>query len=795
MNRLLAGLSTRRRLIILGLFIAVVLSWAIGGGWFLMQSLAAQPGPTVALSTTIDEGLVVSGYNWPANAMIDIALVPSGSSTVYLLSTVWADGAGAFRVDLERRPGQPASQGGTVRVSSGAVVVTVPLGPIPPSATPVAASATSSPQASRTPLPTFTATAAANTSTPTPTPTRVPPTSTRVPPTTTPAVITDWRGEYFANRGLSGSPRLVRNDTSVNFDWRRGSPASGVPADNFSIRWSRWRHFSSGVYRFYLQVDDGARLYVDGNLALDMWAQGSVRTQTVDINLLSGEHLIRVDYFEAEGNATAALWWERINTITGWKGEYFGNRNLAGAPLIVRDDADINFDWGTSAPFPGAPADNWSVRWTREMNFDSGAYRFTVKVDDGVRLWVDGNLLIDQWHEATATYTGDMYLTAGRHALRVEYLEAGGSAIMSLDWEQISTEYPNWKGEYYNNEDLEGPPALVRNDENIQFDWGRNSPASNVNRNSFSVRWTGRPSISAGKYNFRVESDDGVRVWVNGVLVIDNWGSPGSFTAQVNIPSGGEQRVRVEYVERMGDARIRLRWERITPTPTPTGTATSTRTPTVTATGTATSTRTPTPTPTATATGTATSTRTPTPTPTATSTATATPTPTPTLTATATSTPTQTPESGEQVNFRTISRGMQDYGFVLTPAFVALQSQEEWAAFTGGYITDSVPLSGVQWPSEVVLAAFLGERLDSSTSVSITQVERLADRLVVTVAQVKGGDVSAAVLTTPFHIIAVQRAELAAGRLPVLFLDPLGNVLGQGALDLSRPGRPERAPE
>lgn len=795
MNRWLAGLSVRRRLIILGLFIAVVLSWAIGGGWLLMQSLAAQPGPTVALSTAIDEGLVVSGYGWPANAVIDIALVPTGSSTTYLLSTVRADGAGSFRVDLERQPGQPASQGGTVRVSSGAVVVTAPLGPIPASATPATASATSSPQASRSPSPTSTATAIANTSTPTPT--RVLPTATRVPPTPTLAVITDWRGEYFANRGSSGSPRLVRNDTSINFDWRRGSPASGVPADGFSVRWTRWRHFTSGVYRFYLQVDDGARLYVDGNLALDMWAQGSVRTQTVDINLLAGEHLIRLDYFEAEGNATAALWWERIQTITGWRGEYFGNRNLGGAPLIVRDDADINFDWGTGAPFPGAPADNWSVRWTREVDFDSGAHRFTVKVDDGVRLWVDGNLLIDQWHEATATYTGDVYLTAGRHTLRVEYFEAGGSAIMSLDWDRISTDFPNWKGEYYNNEDLEGPPALVRNDENIQFDWGRNSPAPNVNKNNFSVRWTGRPSIGAGNHYFRVESDDGVRVWVNGVLVIDNWGSPGSFAAQVNIPSGGEQRIRVEYVERTGDARIRLRWERITPTPTLTGTATSTRTPTptATATGTGTSTRTPTPTPTATATGTATSTRTPTPTPTATGTSTATPTPTPTWTATATPTPTQTPEPGQPVNFRTVGQGMQDYGFVLTPAYMAFSSQEEWAAFAGGYITDSAPLPGVQWPVEVVLAAFLGERLDSSTSVNVTQVERLSDKLVVTVAQVKSGDVSAAVLTTPFHIIAVQRAELAPGRLSVLFVDPQGHVLGQDALDLSRPGRPERVPE
>jgi hypothetical protein len=138
---------------------------------------------------------------------------------------------------------------------------------------------------------------------------------------------------------------------------------------------------------------------------------------------------------------------------------------------------------------------------------------------------------------------------------------------------------------------------------------------------------------------------------------------------------------------------------------------------------------------------------------------------------------------------------MQDYGFVRTPAYVALQSQEEWAAFARGYITGSVPLPGVEWQAEVVLAAFLGERLDSSTSVNITQMERLADKLVVTVAQVKSGDVSAAVLTTPFHITAVQRAALAPGRLIVLFIDPQGNVLGQDGLDMSRPWRPERAPE
>jgi hypothetical protein len=138
---------------------------------------------------------------------------------------------------------------------------------------------------------------------------------------------------------------------------------------------------------------------------------------------------------------------------------------------------------------------------------------------------------------------------------------------------------------------------------------------------------------------------------------------------------------------------------------------------------------------------------------------------------------------------------MQDYDFMRAPAYVALQTQQEWADLTRGYITGSVPLPGVEWQTEVVLAAFLGERPDSSTSVNITQVELLADQLVVIVEPVKSGDVSAAVLTTPFHIIAVLRSTLASGRLSVIFLDPRGSMLGQDSLDMSRPWRPEKAPE
>ena len=78
-----------------------------------------------------------------------------------------------------------------------------------------------------------------------------PPTPTATP-TLTPVVISDWRGEYYNNPHLDGAPILVRNDVSVNFDWGSGSPGPGIPADNFSARWSRSVNFPAGTYRFHV---------------------------------------------------------------------------------------------------------------------------------------------------------------------------------------------------------------------------------------------------------------------------------------------------------------------------------------------------------------------------------------------------------------------------------------------------------------------------------------------------------------------------------------------------------------
>src|SRR4030042_311972 len=74
-----------------------------------------------------------------------------------------------------------------------------------------------------------------------------------------------WRGEYFGTRDLSGSPVMVRNDASVDFNWGRNAPSAQVPADNFSVRWSRRVHFNEGLYRVRLVSGGGGRVYFGGS--------------------------------------------------------------------------------------------------------------------------------------------------------------------------------------------------------------------------------------------------------------------------------------------------------------------------------------------------------------------------------------------------------------------------------------------------------------------------------------------------------------------------------------------------
>jgi uncharacterized protein YraI len=252
--------------------------------------------------------------------------------------------------------------------------------------------------------------------------------------------INNWRGDYFNNTNLSGNPVVVRDDAGVNFNWGSGSPVPGIiNSDSFSVRWTRTMNFTSGRYLITAVADDGIRVWINNQLLIDQWRDQNVSSFTTEATLPGGALPVRIDYYEHGGGAIAQVSWTPIAmTINNWRGEYFANRYLAGNPAVIRDDAAVDFNWGDNAPMTGLDKDNFSVRWTRTLALTPGRYRFTVATDDGVRLWVNNQLLVDRWqNQALTTAVGEIDLGSSA-PVRMEYFDQNGFAEAHLSWTQVS---------------------------------------------------------------------------------------------------------------------------------------------------------------------------------------------------------------------------------------------------------------------------------------------------------------------------------------------------------------------
>ena len=253
-----------------------------------------------------------------------------------------------------------------------------------------------------------------------------------------------------------------------------------------------------------------------------------------------------------------------------WTATYWDNVNLSGTPVLTREERDVVHAWGTGSPAVQVPVNHFSARWVRNIDVTPGSYQFTVTSDDGVRLWVDGELILVQWQiQAASTFTVDKYLTDGLHEVQIEYFENTGLARIEFSWRRAGQAAPAWDAAYYNNVDLAGDPVFTRNETAIDHRWSIGSPAPGiVADDGFSARWTRTLDLAAGTYGFDVTTDDGARLWVNGRLVIDAWYDQVATTyeADVYVP-GGDTEVELQYYERTGQALISLDWEALADPP------------------------------------------------------------------------------------------------------------------------------------------------------------------------------------------------------------------------------------
>lgn len=252
--------------------------------------------------------------------------------------------------------------------------------------------------------------------------------------------------------------------------------------------------------------------------------------------------------------------------IKEWRGEYFDNQELKGDPVLVRNDKDIDFDWKSGAPADELPADHFSARWTRTLKFDRTLYRFHLTMDDGASLWIDDRLVIDEWRLGSdQEVTLDVHLTEGKHDIKLEYYERTGVAHVELWWEKATLPAgTGWRAMYWFNRTLSSSFAIVETVELIDFDWGSGFPALGISSDLFSARWRRKATFEPGKYRLFARADDGVRVYVDDLPVLDEWhDGGGDITYTADVILDGDHIIRVEYYERRGDAKIEFWWELI----------------------------------------------------------------------------------------------------------------------------------------------------------------------------------------------------------------------------------------
>ena len=446
-------------------------------------------------------------------------------------------------------------------------------------------------------------------------------------PTPTTGTGTGLRADYFNNTNAAAPVIVSRVDATVDFDWGNGSPASGVNTDSFSARWTGQVEAPvSGNYTFSTLGDDGIRLWVNGVLLIDDWNGHPPKLNTGPVIALVGgqKYDIRMEFFDNVGGAVARLLWaypgQDQQVVPKTRLYPAAGNSTTPTPTTLRDpenpaNAVTGLDyqyyegsWGNLPDFNTltpiktgtVTTPNLTVR-NRDLNYGlrftgfvsvpaDGVYTFYSSSDDGSKLLIGTTEVVnnDGGHPDQER-SGTIGLKAGVHALSVLFFQGSGDQALSIGYSgpnlgkqpipagayrRVDAGGGNptpttgtgtgLRADYFNNTNAAAPVIVSRVDATVDFDWGNGSPASGVNTDSFSARWTGQVEAPvSGNYTFSTLGDDGIRLWVNGVLLIDDWNGhpPKLNTGPVIALVGGQKYdIRMEFFDNVGGAVARLLW-------------------------------------------------------------------------------------------------------------------------------------------------------------------------------------------------------------------------------------------
>lgn len=253
--------------------------------------------------------------------------------------------------------------------------------------------------------------------------------------------------------------------------------------------------------------------------------------QRIHNTQLSGWRVIETGYMEgyllgvsdnSRRNEGDDIQHRNICSNSVYQAEYFTNLTLNGEPVLVRcENPPLVNEWGTGGPALVVGNNNFSVRWTGNFPFIEGAYTFLARSDDGIRVWLDDDMIINGWREQPPTeYSAQRTLSSGNHQLRIEYYERAGDATAQVIWWTTNTDTDD-------NRTMTSGQSL----------WGTINPSADVDTYFFQGTQGHKVSVWMKKQ---------IRQSLDSYLVLQ---APNGSTIATDDDHGGDRNAWIDHVE------------------------------------------------------------------------------------------------------------------------------------------------------------------------------------------------------------------------------------------------------
>ncbi len=247
-----------------------------------------------------------------------------------------------------------------------------------------------------------------------------------------------WRidevNDLHADSPLKGDVWSFRIAPKTAYEPVPSNGSKFIDTENLILSWTVG--FNAKLHTIYFGDDYDTVANATGGLAEGVtdFSPGPLELETT--------YFWRVDEFDAANTHIGEVWsFTTAKAGGGIRGDYYKGMNFDNL-VLTRTDPRIDFSWGESEPDPAVGANQFSVRWTGDVEVAfTETYTFYTNSDDGIRLWINGRQLVDNWTDHSNTENrGEIDLVAGNtYSVVMEMYENGGGAVAQLRWSSPST--------------------------------------------------------------------------------------------------------------------------------------------------------------------------------------------------------------------------------------------------------------------------------------------------------------------------------------------------------------------